>query len=358
VDFTRDEGQDAVAEVVVGLLQREQARDFGLWAGLVETGLLGLALPERFGGDGMGLPEISVLLTELATDAVAVPALPTLGFGLLPLLGLLPDAVAEVVYPAVAEGAILTAALSEPGDPFTTSPKTTAIADGDVVRISGHKIAVPYAAEARWLLIPTDAGIALVDGDAPGLTRIASPASGGLPEASVRLADVAIPAERLLPGDLADLHRYALAAIGSMADGLLEGALRLTAEHVRTRRQFNRPLAEFQAVAQQIADIYVISRTLHAVAASANWALAQRGSAAADEQDLLVRVDDDLDVLAYTVTAELPAAMQKCHHLHGGLGVDITHPMHRYYSQAKDLVRWLGGESLRLDRLGARCSSI
>ncbi len=70
------------------------------------------------------------------------------------------------------------------------------------------------------------------------------------------------------------------------------------------------------------------------------------------------RVDDDLDVLAYTVAAELPAAMQKCHHLHGGLGVDITHPMHRYYSQAKDLARWLGGESLRLDRLGARCSSI
>lgn len=362
MDFTRDEGQDAVAEVVVGLLEREQARDFGLWPSLVETGLLVLALPERFGGDDMGLPEISVLLTELATDAVAVPALPTLGFGLLPLLPVLPDAVAEVVYPAIAQGAILTAALSEPGDPFTTSPKTTAVADGDVVRVSGHKIAVPYADEARWLLIPTDAGIALVDGDAPGLTRTASPASGGLPEATVRLDNVQIPAERLLPGDLADLHRYAVAAIGSAADGLLEGALKLTAEHLRTRRQFNRPLAEFQAVAQQVADLYVVSRTLHAVAASATWALAQVAAAqptpGADDQDHRARVDDDLDVLAYTVTAELPAAMQKCHHLHGGLGVDITHPMHRYYSQAKDLVRWLGGESLRLDRLGARCSSI
>lgn len=358
MDFTRDEGQDAVAEVVVGLLERDQTRDFGLWAGLVETGLLGLALPERFGGDGMGLAEISVLLTELATDAVAVPALPTLGFGLLPLLGSLPDSLAEVLCPAIAEGAILTAALSEPGDPFTISPKTTAVADGDVVRINGHKIAVPYAEQARWLLIPTDAGIALVDGDAPGLTRTASPASAGMPEAGLRLADVLIPAAHLLPGDLADLHRYSVAAIGSVADGLLGGALRLTAEHLRTRRQFNRPLAEFQAVAQQVADLYVVSRTLHAIAVSANWALAQREIGVDDEPDQLARVDDDLDVLAYTVTAELPAAMQKCHHLHGGLGVDITHPMHRYYSQAKDLVRWLGGESLRLDRLGARCSSI
>ncbi|MFI2558978.1 acyl-CoA dehydrogenase family protein [Nocardia farcinica] len=354
MDFTRDEGQDAVAEVVVGLLEREPARDMGLWPSLVETGLLGLALPERFGGDGMGQAEISVLLTELATDAVAVPALPTLGFGLLPLLPVLPDAVAEVVYPEVGKGAVLTAALSEPGRPFTTSPKTTAVADGGVVRVSGHKIAVPYAEEARWLLIPTDAGIALVDGDAEGLTRTASPASGGLPECTVRLADVAIPAERLLPGDLADLHRYAVSAIGSVADGLLKGALTLTAEHLRTRRQFGRPLAEFQAVAQEVADLYVVSRTLHAVAVSASWALVQEEG----DADHRARVDDDLDVLAYTVAAELPAAMQKCHHLHGGLGVDITHPMHRYYSQAKDLARWLGGESLRLDRLGARCSSI
>jgi 3-oxo-4-pregnene-20-carboxyl-CoA dehydrogenase alpha subunit len=107
-------------------------------------------------------------------------------------------------------------------------------------------------------------------------------------------------------------------------------------------------------VAQQIADLYVISRTLHAAALSANWALAQDDSSP-DHQS---RIDDDLDVLAYTVAAELPRAMQKCHHLHGGIGVDVTHSMHRYYSQAKDLARWLGGESLRLDRLGARCSSI
>ncbi|MGV9610688.1 acyl-CoA dehydrogenase family protein [Nocardia xishanensis] len=354
MDFTRDEGQDAVAEVVVSLLERESARDIELWPSLVDSGLLGVALPERFGGDGMGLPEISVLLTELATDAVAVPALPTLGFGLLALLPVLPDAVAERIYPEVAKGAVLTAALSEPGAPFAATPKTTAVAEGSVVRVSGHKVAVPYAEQARWLLIPTDSGVALVEGDAAGLTRDPSPSSGGLPEGSVLLDNVEIPAEQLLPGDLAQLHRLAVASIGSVADGLLKGALVLTAEHLRVRRQFDRPLAEFQAVAQQIADLYVVSRTLHAVAVSANWALSQPVTGPAH----LERVDDDLDVLAYTVASELPAAMQKCHHLHGGLGVDVTHPMHRYYSQAKDIARWLGGASFRLDRLGARCSSI
>ncbi|NNH73462.1 acyl-CoA/acyl-ACP dehydrogenase [Nocardia uniformis] len=360
MDFTRDESQDAVAEVVVSLLERESERDIGLWPKLVDSGLLAVALPEEFGGDGMGLLEVSALLTELATDAVQVPALTTLGFGVLPLIAAgTPDAVGEQVFPAVAAGAIITAALNEPGAPFTVRPETTAVADGDTVRISGRKVAVPYADTARWILVPTDYGIAVVDGDAAGLTRTANPTSDGVPEFSLALDKVEIPAERLLPGGLAELHRFAVAGIGSVADGLLKGVLVLTAEHLRTREQFGRPLAEFQAVAQQIADVYVVSRTLHAAAASANWALAQGGDnpGSFDTAEHRERTDDDLDVLAYTVASELPAAMQKCHHLHGGLGVDMTHPLHRYYSQAKDIARWLGGESLRLDRLGARCSS-
>ncbi len=353
MDFDRDESQDAVAEVVVSLLERNSARDIELWPSIVDSGLLSVALPERFGGDGMGLLEVSAMLTELATDAVQAPALVTLGFGALPLIGRIPDELAERIFPAVAEGAVLTAALHEPGAPFTVKPETIAVIDGDSVRITGHKIGVPYADRARWILVPADSGIAVVDGDAPGITRLASPSSDGTPEFSLHFDGVAVPAGQLLPGGIAELHRLALASIGAVADGLLKGVLALTAEHVRTRHQFGRPLAEFQAVAQQIADVYVVSRTLHAAAVSANWALAQTDQGPEHRE----RTDDDLDVLAYAVASDLPAAMQKCHHLHGGIGVDITHPLHRYYSQAKDIARWLGGASFRLDRLGARCSS-
>ncbi|WP_084525963.1 acyl-CoA dehydrogenase family protein [Nocardia vaccinii] len=388
MDFDRDESQDAVAEVVVSLLERNTERDIELWPTLVDSGLLAVALPERFGGDDMGLLEVSAMLTELATDAVQVPALATLGLGVLPLIGNLPEALAEKIFPAVAKGAVLTAALHEPGAPFTTAPRTTAVAEGGSVRISGRKTAVPYADRAQWILVPTDAGLAVVDGDASGISRVESPTSAGFPEFSVQFDDVIIPAEQLLSVELAVLHRLALASIGSVADGLLKGVLTLTAEHVRTRQQFGRPLAEFQAVAQEIADVYVVSRTLHVAAVSANWALATHlgsglarswtdgagersggaeegrsepsGAAARDAGGGVIehRVDDDLEVLAYAVASDLPAAMQKCHHLHGGIGVDVTHPMHRYYSQAKDIARWLGGESFRLDRLGARCSSI
>ncbi|MFD4428233.1 acyl-CoA dehydrogenase family protein [Nocardia sp. NPDC058497] len=355
VDFTRDESADAVAEVVVSLLEREQARDMELWPSLIDSGLLAVAVPEQFGGDGMGLLEVSALLMELATDAVAVPALPTFGFGVLPLLPSLSEELAGRVVAEVGKGTVLTAALSEPGSPFTTAPTTKAVRDGDTVRITGRKVGVIYAEQARWILVPTDAGVALVESVAPGLRIIPVAGSAGIPEATLVLDEVEIPADQLLPAEvLPRLHRHALATIGAVADGLLKGALTLTAEHVRTREQFGRPLAEFQAVAQQIADLYVVSRTLHVAAESACWALAQDDSSPEHQH----RVDEDLEVLAYWAATEVPRAMQKCHHLHGGLGVDITHPMHRYYSQAKDLARLLGGAGLRLDLLGARCSSI
>ena len=63
---------------------------------------------------------------------------------------------------------------------------------------------------------------------------------------------------------------------------------------------------------------------------------------------------EDLAVAAYWLAAELPKALQSCHHLHGGLGVDITYPLHRYYAQAKDLARLVGGAGYRLDRLAER----
>ena len=62
---------------------------------------------------------------------------------------------------------------------------------------------------------------------------------------------------------------------------------------------------------------------------------------------------EDIDVLGYWVASQAPPVMQLCHHLHGGMGMDITYPMHRYYSSIKDLTRLLGGKAHRLELVGA-----
>ncbi|WP_197480727.1 acyl-CoA dehydrogenase family protein, partial [Rhodococcus sp. EPR-157] len=90
MDFTRDSTQTTIAEMVSGLLAREPA---DLWAALWDAGLLTMLLPESAGGDGLGLPEAATVLTELAHAGVVGPALATIGFGVVPLAMLAPDAV-------------------------------------------------------------------------------------------------------------------------------------------------------------------------------------------------------------------------------------------------------------------------
>ncbi|TSD95638.1 acyl-CoA dehydrogenase [Skermania sp. ID1734] len=348
MDFSRTETQEAVAQAASGLVSRltEAAAD-AAWAEIVDAGLVALALSEECGGDGLGLAELTVLLGEIGRAALPVPALATIGLGVLPLLQLDPERAHDDILQAVGEGEILTAALCEPGRPMVQHPVTTTLPEGDSLIVTGAKVAVPYAAQAHAILVPTDAGVVLVPPDADGVSMVASPSSSGMPEYAVRFDGAVVPKANLLPGDPNALRRIALACIGAAADGLLAGALELTAKHLGSRHQFGKPLATFQAVAQEIANVYVVSRTLHVAALSSSWRVAEGLDA-----------DDDLDVLAYWIAAEVPAAMQVCHHLHGGIGVDVTYPMHRYYSQAKDLARLVGGESHRLELLGARCSSI
>ncbi|AKE88472.1 hypothetical protein RAJCM14343_0858 [Rhodococcus aetherivorans] len=352
MDFARDDTQEAVAQVAVDLLARDLRPD-ELWRALADADLLSLALPARLGGDDLGVAEVTALLTEIGRRAAPVPALATLGFGVLPVRILAADTQQDELLAGVADGAVLTAALAEVGRAFPASPAATAVPDGERHAVTGHFVGVPYAATSRKILVPTDAGVIAVEPTAPGVTLTESPSSAHTPECSVRLAS----APGLLLGDGADpaadvavLYRLALAAVGAYADGLLSGATQLTAQHVSTRHQFGKPLAAFQAVAQQIADVYVTSRTLHVAALAAAWRVAQDARSAA--------ADDDLDVAAYWIATELPPAVRVLHHLHGGLGVDETYPLHRYSSTAKDLARLLGGASYRLDLVGARCSSI
>ena len=111
--------------------------------------------------------------------------------------------------------------------------------------------------------------------------------------------------------------------------------------------QFGKPLATFQGVAMQAADVYVTARTMHLVATSRRtgaWRRAWTPTTTSTSP-------------RYWLVAEVRPALQTCHHLHGGLGVDITYPLHRYFSHAKDLARLVGGQASRLDLIGARCSS-
>ena len=186
----------------------------------------------------------------------------------------------------------------------------------------------------------------VVSPKADGVQLAKTPTSSGSDEYVVTFTDVAVAEEDVLTGATAQrVNQLALAAIGAYTAGLVAGALRLTADYVANRHQFGRPLSTFQTVAAQLAEVYIASRTIDLASTSVIWRLAEGRDA-----------ETDLDVLGYWITSQAPRVMQICHHLHGGMGMDITYPMHRYYSTIKDLTRLLGGPSHRLDLVGAQCS--
>jgi len=331
MDFSLTERQQAVAGLAAEVLGAADP-----WKELARAGLLDVSPP-----DGLGIGEVAVLLTEIGQHAPSMKALATLMTGALPLARWdRPD-----LLLGVASGELLlTAALREP----PTHP-ATAVTDNT---ITGLKIGVPYAEQSRLLLVParTDSmivnssgqiapqtvhdhgGVFLVNPRGAGVELTRSRSSSGEPEYTLRLDRA--PVEGVLGGAdcVRDLHQLAVAGACALADGVVAGALALTRDYVARREQFGRPLATFQAVSQQIADVYIASRTMHLAALSACWRLAEGRDAAAD-----------LDVAGYWCAEQAPRSVRLCHHLHGGIGMDVTYPLHRFSGLAADLARFLGG---------------
>jgi alkylation response protein AidB-like acyl-CoA dehydrogenase len=265
----------------------------------------------------------------------ALPVWETLCCGALGLAAAGSDDQQRRLLPGVAAGeVILTPAIREAGAGIPERPETTLTAG----LLTGRKVGVTCAEEATALLVPAYDGdrvvVALVDPTADGVTLQPSPSSRGASEHTVLLdgaeADV-------LPGaDAASLLRgLAVAGLCLTAAGVLAGARDLTADYVKGREQFGRKLAEFQAVAQQVADVYIASRTVSLAADNAAWRLAEGLDAS-----------DDLAVAAYWTCVEGLPALHVCQHLHGGMGVDETYPLHRYFSWITDLTHALGGPAL------------
>lgn len=371
MDFTSSEAEVEISRLaaqVIGGSQDDAARasaadfDIGLWKELGQAGLLSLALPAELGGDELGVQATAAVLTEVGRHAARIPALATLALGVLPVARSADIALKQQLLAGVASGdTVLTAAIREPSDPMPESPRTivTLRGAGRPATVSGLKVGVPYAAAASWILlaatIDASAGagsagaayggrtvVAIIEPDADGLSCQRTRSSSGLPEYTLRLDNT--PAAHLLDGcDAADLYRLAIAGACAVGDGVLDAALKLTTEHVRSREQFGRPLATFQAVAQQIADVYANARTLHLATLSACWRL-----------DTGRDAGRDTDVAAFWLAHYGPPALRTCHHLHGGLGMDISYPLPRYSALMTDLVAFVGGADDRLDRLGAR----
>ena len=179
MDFDLTATQQAVADVVTSVLERDLT-----WDALVSGGVTALPVPERLGGDGVGLPEVATVLTEAGRHGAITPALATLGFGVVPLVDLASDEQQDRFLASVAKGGVLTAALNEPGTALPDRPATT-FADG---RLSGTKVGVAYAEQADWLIVTADSAVVVVSSKADGVELVRTPTSNDSEEYTVTFA--------------------------------------------------------------------------------------------------------------------------------------------------------------------------
>jgi alkylation response protein AidB-like acyl-CoA dehydrogenase len=366
MDFSLTEEQEATRDLARQILSDRitherlkeleaggEGFDRDTWAELAKAGLLGIALPEDAGGSGLGFVALCQLLEEVGRTVAPVPVLPTVVLGALPIAQFGAEEQPQRYLPGVVAGdTVLTAALVETGtDPL--HPTTTARPDGDGWRVDGVKTLVPAGLIADRILVPASAGddgaivVLIVDPAASGVTRERQDTTSGIPQARVELDDVHVDGSDVL-GDAESgagivdwIVERATAAMCSITTGVCEQALRMTAEYTKTREQFERPIATFQAVGQRAADAYIDTEAIRLTALQAAW-----------------RLEAGLPAAAEVAVAKFWAAdggqrvVHAAQHLHGGIGVDRDYPLHRYFLWAKELELTLGGATPQLLKLG------
>lgn len=357
MDFTRTEAAQDLSGLVGTIVdsvctpqhQRslddlDQRFDKDLWRKLIDADILSTAAPESLGGGGFGVLEQTAILTALGRQLAAVPYLESvvLAAGALARFGSA-DQQQQWAVPAVAGEKIVTVAL----DGELGQGPVQATASGDGFRLTGARTLVPFGPVADAFLVPaeTDSGtkVFLVAATDPGVVVTPLLTTGKNSSAELELSGVEVVADRVV-GDataLAWMTTHKTLGYSAFQLGVLERALELTAEYARTREQFDRPIGSFQAVSARLADDYIDIKGLRLAVVQASW-----------------RLSEDLPADVEVATAAFWAAEaghRVAHttvHVHGGVGIDMDHPVHRYFITAKEVEFTLGGATSQLRLIG------
>ena len=323
--------------------------DRELWADLASAGVLEATLPAEVDGGGFGLLEQCAVLIEFGRAVAPVPYLDSIVVAAAAIARFGDEAQrARWVAPAAAGHMILTAALVEELGEDSAVPATIAEPVGDGWRVTGAKASVPWAPVADAILVPartnTGPAVFVVLLDDPGVTvtpvDLVDLGSAGW----LDLDGVSLAADRLIgTADMVD-HLTTTATVGRCAwqVGVLDQALALTADHARTRVQFDRPIAAFQAVTQRLADAYIDVEAVRLTLWQAAWRVAAGLPSRAEVATAKFWAADAGHRVAHTAV-----------HIHGGMGIDTDHPLHRYFVAAKRTEFELGSATTQLRRLGA-----
>ncbi len=288
----------------------------GLWKEMVSTGWLGLHIDEAFGGQGYGLPELTIVLEQLGRAAIGGPFLPTVAASAL-IAQVGTDEQRRRWLSRLTSGDVV-AGVAATSDAVHTDSAVTAEA-----------VAALAEAEADLFLLPVGQDLLLVEtGD--GVTTRVTDSEDQLMRPVTVLSLSAAPVADIFPGAASAATRIVRLLATAEAVGGLAACTEMARAYAATREQFGRPIGSFQAVKHHCANMLVDAELAVAVA----WDAAR---AAGAEADLAAAM-----AAGHVLPAYQRAALQNVQ-IHGGIGYTWEHDAHLYIRRATVLLAFVGG---------------
>lgn len=372
MDFNLTKEQQMLADVVQrfvakeytfetrrGILESADGWSRRVWSQLAEMGLLSLQVPEEYGGMGSTSVEMLLTMTALGRGLLLEPYLPSaiLATALIRELG--SSAQKQALLPSLAAGErIAVPAHFERGSRYDLSRiATSAVRKGDGFALNGRKTIVLHAAAADLLLVSArtagnagdEAGISLfgVERGATGVSLQSYPTLDGQRGADVTLRDVQVSREALIGPEggafpaISAAWDLGVAALCAEAVGALEAIFQATADYMKTRKQFDVPIAHFQALQHRMAEMLIHVEQ----AKSMSYLAAMRCS----ERDAAVR-GRAISAAKVLIGQACRRVGQEAVQLHGGMGVTDELIVSHYFKRLTAIELSLGDTEHHLER--------
>ena len=346
--FMAEEG--AIAKQLRHWRDRECKDGFGhaLWKQMAEMGFTGILVPEADGGLGMGHVEAGIVLEEIGRNLTPSPFL-TSSVVAATALGQAGDDLRGRYLPGLLAGeSVFAVAIDEGAKHRPERIATRAEKSGNGFRLSGRKDFVVQGASADMIVVAARTSGA--DDDADGVTLFAVPKdAAGLNHDSVRLVDSAMASHLTLDGVELDgdavigevdggrevLNRMLDAGrVGAAAEGVgvARGAMDMTVDYLKQRKQFGKLIGEFQALQHRAAHLYSEVEIARAVTIKAQQLL----DAGAQNASLMA------SVAKAKVGKAAGLAVKEGVQMHGGIGMTDEYDIGLYMKRDRALAEFLG----------------
>ncbi|MGH9291303.1 MAG: acyl-CoA dehydrogenase [Acidimicrobiales bacterium] len=327
----------ACLEAARALLEGESARLPSFWAEMADLGWFGLHLPESFGGSGFGLSELVVVVEELAARLAPGPFVPTVAASAVILAAGSPEQASRWL-PSLADGS--RSAAVGLGGGLELGDEGLSKGDGGVV-LGG--------ALADVLVLRRGDDMVVVEAGAPGVSpSVGKDLDPSRPSARVELSCAESRDEDVLAGAAPAARALYRTLLAAEATGIARACTESATSYAKSRRQFGRPIAMFQAVKHHCANMLVAAE----VAAATTWDAARAASAGGEEFELAA---------AAAASLALPAALTDAHlciQVHGGIGFTWEHDAHLYLRRALSLSALCSPEAAACDVAALRRAGV